>query len=653
MRLRLASLVLLFTSSLLAGPRPAQHPVPFGARQAPADVHSWSNHSQILVQHVSLDLTVDFEQRVLTGSAELDLHSRTGATTLVLDTRGLSIHEVTYGDGSPAPWALGTYHPILGSPLTITVTAGTRSVAIHYTTSPAASALNWLTPAQTTDQRNVFLYTQNEPISARDWIPAQDTPQTRVTYDAKIRVPPGLLALMSAENPTEIADDGIYSFRMRDPVPLYLIALAVGELEYQPLASNIGVYSEPSRAAMAAYEVGEASKMMAAAERLFGPYRWGRYDVLVLPHTYQVGGMEHARLTFVHPYFLSGDHTLNTLLAHELAHSWAGNLVTLATWNDVWLNEGITTYIERRIMEEVYGRELEEILADNAMRGLRNLITQAPKFGIDTRLHLDLSPLDHPLEPFNSISYQKGWAFMRMLEERIGRDTLDGFLREYFRQYAWNWMDSDGFIEAFRRIVPLTDEAMAELALDEWIYAAGLPSNAPVISSPRLRQVEGEIQRFMTGAPAASLDKDKWNNLELAHFLNYLPITASQGRMQELESAFSLNANQHRSVAAAWLWHVVRARWSPGYAALEVYLTTTAAHHFYQELLKTSDGAQLARAIYSRVRERYHPWDQSSLDALMGQGQYLGTSATEYLGNAPWRQTPERVTGLLAADRRF
>lgn len=614
-------LVPLLTSFLtatiaVAATRPARPTIPPPQLPDTTDVHSYSDPRSVRVEHLSLDLSVDFDRRVLAGSATLRLHNPGGATRLVLDTRDLTIGSVTLDGSNTTTYTIGSRHPILGSPLTIDIQPATRFVRITYTTSPAASALTWLTPAQTTDRLAPFLYTQNEPIDARSWIPLQDTPATRVTFDATVRVPAGMLALMSAENPMSDSADGVYRFGMPDPIAPYLIALTVGELEFAPIASNLGVYAEPSRLAAAAAELATLPAMMATAERDFGPYRWQRYDLAVMPHTYQVGGMEHARLTFVHPYFISGDGSLTALIAHELAHSWAGNLVTLSTWNDVWLNEGVTSYMEHRIMESVYGREFEEILAENAMNGLRNAVRFAPQIGLDTRMHRPLAPADHPIAGFDVISYDKGWAFMRMLEEQLGRGTIDSFLTRYFRRNAWSNMSARRFTDEFTSFAQLSSDTQSGLGLDTWIFGTGLPDNASIISSSRLRAVENEAERFLAGASAASLDAGSWSGLEIAHLLRIVPSNRIVTRMAELNERFALNDSTHRSVRAAWLTHVVRNNWSTGFASLDAYLTLNPSQSLYRELMNTSAGRERAVSIYSRARERYHPNDQRAIDSL-------------------------------------
>ncbi|MDX1440183.1 MAG: M1 family aminopeptidase/hydrolase, partial [Rubricoccaceae bacterium] len=332
----------------------------------PHDVHSYAQPEQARVTHVALDLNADFDGQQLVGSATLDIQKTEGADEILLDVRGLNIESVTDAGGSDLKYETGAIDDLMGAPLTVTIADTTNQIVINYRTGEEAAAVQWLSPEQTSSGEP-FLFTQGQAILTRTWIPTQDSPGIRQTYDAAITVPEGLTAVMSAEMLTpegEINSDSTttFRFRMDDPIPPYLIALAIGDLEFQEIGPRSGVWAEPDVVEAAAYEFAEVEEMMDAAEALYGPYRWGRYDVLVLPPSFPFGGMENPRLTFATPTILAGDRSLVSLVAHELAHSWSGNLVTNATWDDFWLNEGFTSYFENRIMEAVYGPEYAAML---------------------------------------------------------------------------------------------------------------------------------------------------------------------------------------------------------------------------------------------------------------------------------------------------
>ncbi|HEY2740139.1 MAG TPA: M1 family aminopeptidase/hydrolase, partial [Thermoanaerobaculia bacterium] len=453
------------------------------AAQPPArDPHSFSHPDEVVVEHLKLDLTVDFSKKILTGRASLRIRNKTGTDRLFLDTHGLDIRKVLLDGAAEAKFILHDEQPIFGSALEIPITPATQWVSIDYSTRPEAAALQWLDPQQTAGQKLPFLLSQSEAILARTWVPCQDSPGVRMTYEATLHVPPGMLALMSASNRAQKNADGVYQFEMPQRIPSYLLAIAVGDMSFRAFDARSGVYAETPVTEAAAWELAETPKMIDAAEKLYGPYQWGRYDILVLPPSFPYGGMENPRLTFATPTILARDRSLVSLIAHELAHSWSGNLVTNATWNDFWLNEGVTTYAERRIMETLSGKDYADMLAVLGREDLDRAIEDAGGLtSKDTALHLDIGTRD-PDEVTGDIAYEKGALFLRLLEQSVGRQRFDAFLHTYFQTFAFQSMDSDRFVAYLKQNLLGNDAALAQkLQVDAWVYAPGIPSNAPVI----------------------------------------------------------------------------------------------------------------------------------------------------------------------------
>lgn len=583
------------------------------------DPHSYSKPDEVVVRHLSLELDVDFERHVLGGVAVLDIENLVGSDRLILDTNGLEISEVAIDDGVETEWYIGERDEYLGRPLVVRVEPSTESVTVRYETSPGALAVQWLSPKQTLGKTSPFLFTQSQAIFARTWVPIQDTPSVRITYDATVRVPKGLMAVMSAENPTEASPDGVYTFRMPQAIPSYLLALAVGDLEFRPLGEQSGVYSEPLMIERAAWELADTPKMIDAAEELYGDYRWGRYDILVLPPSFPFGGMENPRLTFATPTIIAGDRSLVSLIAHELAHSWSGNLVTNATWNDFWLNEGFTDYFTSRIMEAVYGREYSEMLAVLSMQDLRQEIRLLGPESPDTRLKLDLEGRD-PDEGMTDIAYLKGYFFLRLLEETYGREVFDQFLRDYFDSFAFRSMTTEGFVDYLEReLIEKYPAKDAVVDVDRWVYEPGLPSDAPVPRSDAFRRVEREVDRFATGTHPSQLEVDGWSTHEWLHFLRKLPETLSEDQLRSLDEAFSFSRTGNSEILFEWLMNVIRNDYDPGYDALEKFLTEQGRRKFlvplYRELAKTPKGKRIAMKIYASARPTYHSISVQSVDA--------------------------------------
>jgi len=589
-----------------------------------ADVHSFAEPDRVVVRHADLDLTVDFERHILRGTATLRFERiDPAADRLVLDTRGLDVDSAETGsDGrwTSARFDLGPADSILGSALTIPLPAGSDQVRIHYATRPTASGLQWLTPAQTAGKRHPFLFSQSQAIHARSWIPMQDTPGVRITYSATVRTPPDLVAVMSAAgNPTG-ERGGTYRFSMPQRIPAYLLAIAAGDLAFAPLGPRSGVYAEPSLLARAAHEFADTEKMMLSAERLYGPYRWERYDILVLPPSFPFGGMENPRLTFATPTVLAGDRSLVSLIAHELAHSWSGNLVTNATWRDFWLNEGFTTYLERRIDEDVYGADFAGM---EAALGREDLDDELERLeDRDELLHIDLSGRD-PDDGATRLPYEKGALFLRSLEELYGRERFDEFLRCYFDRFAFQSITTADFVRYLRENLFATDgERAARVPLERWLEEPGLPPGAPRPVSARLQAVAAMAGDWSAGSTRTSdVPFGSWTTQERLAFLRGLPTPLDTARMAELDAAFGLTATGNNEIAFQWLRMAIRAAYSAADARLEDFLVSIGRRKYikplYEELAKTPAGRERALAIYRKARPGYHPIAQTTIDGIL------------------------------------
>jgi leukotriene-A4 hydrolase len=589
-----------------------------------ADAHSHARPEIARVHHVDLNLAADFDRRMLAGTASLDITAEQGADEIILDIRDLDIHGVRSDDG-PLDYTIGEESPFIGKPLVISIPFTEGRIHIDYSTRPDAAALQWLTPEQTAGGQLPYLFSQGQAILTRTWIPTQDSPGIRQTYSARITVPEDMKAVMSAEMLTpegEMTPDGRRAFRFRldNPVPPYLIAIGVGDIAFQPLGARTGVYTEPSMLARSAAEFPEVEAMVAAAEDLYGPYIWGRYDMLVLPPSFPFGGMENPRLTFATPTIIAGDRSLVSLVAHELAHSWSGNLVTNATWDDFWLNEGFTVYFENRIMEAIYGPERAEMLRALEWADLQAELAELPEG--DQSLHLNLAGRD-PDDGMTSIAYDKGAFFLRTIERTVGRERFDDWLRGYFDRNAYRPMTTAMFLADIREHLVRGDAALeAELQMDAWIYGPGLPSNAVQPASNAFTEVEAQVQAFVSGTPAAQLNTGDWVTQEWQHFLGSLPETMTDAQLADLDNAFGLSRAGNSEILFAWLMIAVRHQYDPAVPALEQFLTGMGRRKFtqplYVALMAQGDwGRPLARRIYEEARPGYHPITTGSADPVV------------------------------------
>jgi leukotriene-A4 hydrolase len=589
------------------------------------DLHSYANPEQIRVRHVDLDLEVLFDRKILKGTSTLTLmRPAAGPHPLILDTRDLKIIKAeSLNDGTnftPAQFTLGKADQILGAPLTIDIPAHAIKVRIEYETSPKASGVQWLEPAQTAGKKHPYVFTQSEAIHARSWIPLQDSPGVRVTYSARIRTPKELRAVMSAEQDSNTPRTGDYRFNMKQAIPPYLIALAAGDIAFKPLGARTGVYTEPALLDKAAHEFEDTEKMVEATEKLYGPYRWERYDILVLPPSFPLGGMENPRLTFATPTVLAGDKSLVSLIAHELAHSWSGNLVTNATWRDFWLNEGFTTYLERRIIESIYGREREEMEAVLGKQTVEKELAELQD--ADEILHIDLTGRD-PDDGFTQVPYEKGALFLRNLEETFGRERFDQFLRGYFEEFAFQSITTDDFVVYLKKHLLDANPQLAEkVPVNDWIFRPGLPGGAPQPKADAFAKVEQQANEWLQGKiQAGKLQTGQWSTHEWLHFLRFLPHQLSPAQMQELDRAFNLTKIGNAEIAHQWLLMSIRNSYQPADIRLEEYLTSIGRQKLikplYEELAKTPDGRARALKIYGKARSGYHPIAVTTIDKIL------------------------------------
>ncbi|MDZ4823019.1 MAG: M1 family metallopeptidase [Flavobacteriales bacterium] len=578
------------------------------------DPHTWSKPNDARVTHLEWNAKVDFATKVISATATYNIENLTDTSAILFDTKGLSISRVEV-DGKPVQQHLGEEKEFLGQPLSIPIDSTSKKVAITYTTSPAAEALLWV------DGEKPFLFTQSQAILARTWIPCQDSPGVRFTYNATVEVPKNLLALMSAENPQQKNESGIYSFKMEQPIPSYLMALAVGDVEFRSVGKQTGVYAIPTLIDAAAKEFEDMQLMVEAAEKLYGPYVWGRYDLLILPPAFPFGGMENPRLTFATPTIIAGDKSLVALVAHELAHSWSGNLVTNSTWDDFWLNEGFTVYFEQRIMEAVFGRERSEMLAQLSRQDLDATIVElTASHPADTKLKLALEGRS-PDDGMTDIAYNKGYFFIRLIEEIVGREKFDVFLKNYFTSHQFQVMDTETFLDYLRKNL-VDAETEKKIDIDAWVYGEGIPTNAPVVNSDALARVDEAVKQWSVGnLKTSELKWNDWQYQEQYRFLTNIPESVPLNKLDELDAAFHINESGNSEVLFAWLEQSILKKRTASYARLEKFLVEVGRRKFVAplfEAMKKTEQLDLAKRIYEKARPGYHSVTTGTVDEMLG-----------------------------------
>ena len=594
---------------------------PASKHEIAKDDHSFSNPAEAVVKHLDLDIKVDFITQTISGKASWTIDNIAKGNEIILDENTLNITKVTLGDDEKeTQFKLGDSVAFHGRPLQINIEPNTTKVNIYYNTTKDGVALQWLKPEQTADKKKPFVFSQGESIWSRTWIPCQDSPSIRFTYNAKVTVPKDLMALMSAVNPQQKNDTGIYTFKQNKAIPSYLMAIAVGDVEFKSIDNRTGVYAEHSVIDKAKWEFAQLGSMVNAAEKLFGPYRWDRYDVIVLPPSFPFGGMENPNLTFLTPTVLVGDRSLTSLLAHELGHSWSGNLVTNASWDETWLNEGFTTYVEHRIGEEVFGPDEAKMQDVLSRKVLQNNLVELGKDSPDTRLKIDLSG-KNPDEGLSDIPYEKGYALLQTIEAEVGRKQFDTFLTNYFNDHAFQSINTEAFVNYFNKNLIKGDKGLAnKIKLDDWIYKPGIPSNIITPVSEDFNAIDA-IQKTWRKTGIKGLSQKIKSTNEKQHFIDYLPNDLTVEEMAFIDKEFNFTNGGNFVVRRQWFIIAIQHQYRVAYPAIENFLISYSRTYsltpLYKEMIKTPEGKVWAKQIYAKAKPGYHATSVEALEKIL------------------------------------
>jgi aminopeptidase N len=589
------------------------------------DEQTFARPTEARVTHVDLDLDLDFEQKSVSGEAMLDIVAAKGVTEVVLDNDGYEVSSVTDADGKPLDYTIGEEVEGKGAPFTITM-GDAREITIAYSAKDA-DALQWLTPEQTAGGEHPYLLSQGQATLNRTWIPTQDSPGIRQTWSARITAPDELTVVMSGlakgDPETVAGEEGqaarrAFTFEMDKPVAPYLIAIAAGDIVFRELGPRSGVWSEPSMIEAAAAELSDTEAMIDAAEKLYGDYRWGRYDMIVLPPAFPYGGMENPVMTFLTPTFIAGDRSLTGLVAHELAHSWSGNLVTNANWTDSWLNEGVTSYFENRIVEEIYGKKRADQEAALAFANIEETLAEVGMDAPGTALHQPANT-----DPVGSaIIYDKGAFFLRTVESIVGRDRFDAWLQQWFDNHAFQPATSAMILADMQENL-VKDEAEAEkLMLREWIYEPGLPANVAKPDPAAFAEVDSAAKAFADDRTLEAAAWQGWSSAERQRFLRKLPRELAAADLARLDETLKLTGSGNNEELFLWLELGLENRYDPIIPATESFLANVGRRKFvaplFEALMKEGSwGQPVARRVYAKTRASYHSVTQGTVDGIV------------------------------------
>jgi leukotriene-A4 hydrolase len=657
MRASLLSLPLLSVSLISASlltscssdtpaPTTAAAPVSEPAKPKVVDEHSYAEPDKVAIDDLQLDLNVDFDTKTLAGTATYTLDWKNkAATALLLDTRDLTIEKVEGADAqgawAPLTFKLAAADAVLGSKLSIDAPKRNEQIRVTYKTSPNASGLQWLEPSMTEGKQLPFMFSQSQQIHARSWVPLQDTPSVRYTYGAHVTSRPDVMVLMSADNDPAAVRDGDYSFKMPQKIPSYLMAIAAGDLVFKSISPRSGVWTEPATLEKSVKEFEDTEKMIAIAEALYGPYRWDRYDMLVLPPSFPYGGMENPRLSFITPTVIVGDKSLVSLIAHELAHSWSGNLVTFSSAKDAWLNEGFTSYVENRIIEVLFDKDradMESVIERNELK--KEFAEIDPKLQV---LATKPGVLKDPDESSSATVYTKGAWFLQFLEDRFGREKFDPFLKEYFNHFAFQSIDSEEFVKyAKANLLTKYPNIITAKEFDEWLYEPGIPAGAPQIDSRRFSLVNSARLAWLgtQTLPAAEITQ-AWTTQEWVHFIENLPETLNQAQFAQLDAAYGFTGTMNGEIAQRWYPLTVKNGYNEANDEIDAFLQRIGRRKLimptYNALVKTEPGLAMAREIFAKAKPGYHPITSGSVQKVIDEAK----PAPAPLASAPPPPLPE------------
>lgn len=587
---------------------------------SPMDPNSYSRPDQVVVKELHLDWQVDFTRQVVAGFVLLTVECVQDGHDLILDTRDLVIKSVQDADSSKAlSHILGEAHPNFGAPLSITLPQSgskTWKIKVEYETSPKCSALQWLSPEQTAGKRHPYVFSQCQAIHCRSLVPCQDTPAVKVKYSAEVRAPLGLTVLMSALREGQQQGEAHTTFKFSQPVPIpaYLLALAVGDLESRKVGPRSHVWSEKEFVDQAAYEFAETEVMLKAAEDVCGPYVWGQYDLLILPPSFPYGGMENPCLTFVTPTLLAGDRSLADVVIHEISHSWTGNLVTNSQWEHFWLNEGFTMFVERKIISRLSGEEARHFSAIGGWKDLADCIRTRGDTDPLTQLVPDLNGVD-PDDAFSTVPYEKGHTLLWHLETLLGGSAkFEPFLKSYLDKFKYSSLKSGQFVEYLQEYFKDQAEVLKQVDWQAWWATPGMPIVTPkfndtlAVPCTALARRWVEWDPFSTKCPFNKEDLQALSPIQVRAFLAQLLEEAplSSEKVCHMEEAYGMSGRLNSEIRFRWLRLCLRAKWEECVNAALQFVTEQGRMKFvrpiYRDLYAWEEMRPRAIATFEKNR---------------------------------------------------
>lgn len=579
------------------------------------DPSSYTDLSQGKIQHIDFRIGVDFSTHTFEVEATYQLQEPVRGS-LFLDTFRIDLKEAR-ANGRTLDCEFDPEDEILGQRLHLKGFEGDSTFTLAFHTSPEATALQWLSANQTAGGRAPFLFSQCQAIQARSIFPCQDSPSVRFTYSAAVEVPQELMVVMAAEQlEVQEGKHTTFLFKMPQPIPSYLFAIAVGNLDFRELGPRTGVYAEPEIVEAAAWEFAENETKIVEAEKLLGPYLWGRYDLLVLPPTFPYGGMENPRLTFLTPTAILGTRGQTSLVSHELAHAWTGNLVTNATWQDFWLNEGWTTYAETRLTEILEGTDSKDLhLAFNE----KQLVAIIKRVGVNSpSTCLKLPPQKEIDQAAISIPYYKGCFFLQECEVAVGRERFDEFIQKYMTSFQFQSLTTEAFLDFLKAELP---DVFEKVDIHQWIYEPGLPKEWHRPKSHLYDEVQQALDDYEKGIKPAQGQIQNWHRYQLMSFLQGLLQKISVEDCKYFDEILELEQRNDAVFFSFFYATCIMSGYEEILSRVEQFMEKIGRMLYVlpivRAMIATDWTRDKIRPLFERVRDRHHQITINAIEGLL------------------------------------
>ena len=480
------------------------------------DNSTLSNYEEITLTNLTGVFEPIFEDKIVDGDLTYTFVAKVDGSKIILDSKCLTIESITDVDsGEKLEYTLDEVDENLGVPLIISKEYKQNDIIkinIKYKTTEGGSSAQFLNPEQTIGGNYEYFFTMSEMIVGRELLPSQDTPAVKFPFYLGIKVKKELYGMVSGIY-DKVEEDELsrtFFYKQIIPVPNYLIALAAGNIEGRDISETITVYSEPEFLDNVFNELEDLPKILNYSISYMGEYEWGKYNVLVLPKSFPFSGMENPCLSFCSPCLINGDKSLVDIVAHELIHSWSGNLVTNENWRDFWLNEGITMFLQRKIIGMWKGVDYAKM---DGILGLFYIEEYLDIFGEDstfTTLRPNLTGVN-PDDKYSDIPYEKGYNLMYYIEGLIGEEIMKLFFQKYFVDFKYKSVDyyvfKDYFID-FCKNYNVSDDILNKIDWDAWIFQPGRCPIENDFSNVYKEQMDKAYDKFLKEEFDEELEKE-------------------------------------------------------------------------------------------------------------------------------------------------